>query len=219
MSATTIHFVRHGKVYNPDHLLYERLPDFHLSDRGLRMAQATGAYLAANPQTNTIAAVYSSPLDRTRETAGAILDALNPVRAERGEAPLELVTDERVIEASNEFRGKRIGYGAGALWRPENLKLIRNLYKPTWGESYRHIAERMSAFAREKVAQHPGQQIVVVSHESPIWSYRHMLETGHPEHWMFLRHTALASVTSVTYDNQNGRVMSITYVDPAADVE
>lgn len=45
MSATTIHFVRHGKVYNPDHLLYERLPDFHLSDLGRRMAQATAAYL------------------------------------------------------------------------------------------------------------------------------------------------------------------------------
>ena len=40
MPATTIHFVRHGKVYNPDHLLYERLPGFHLSDRGMRMAQA-----------------------------------------------------------------------------------------------------------------------------------------------------------------------------------
>ena len=26
MPTTTIHFVRHGKVYNPDHLLYERLP-------------------------------------------------------------------------------------------------------------------------------------------------------------------------------------------------
>ena len=59
MSATTIHFVRHGKVYNPDHLLYERLPDFHLSDLGRRMAQATATYLAKNPQTNTIAAVYS----------------------------------------------------------------------------------------------------------------------------------------------------------------
>ena len=105
------------------------------------------------------------------------------------------------------------------MWRPENLKLIRNLYRPTWGESYRHIAERMGAFAREKVAQYPGRQIVVVSHESPIFSYRHLLETGHPEHWMFLRHTALASVTSITYDVETGRVMSITYVDPAADVE
>ena len=219
MSATTIHFVRHGKVFNPDHLLYERLPDFHLSDRGRRMAEATGAYIAANPQMNTVTAVYSSPLDRTRETAGAILDALNAVRAKRGESELELITDDRVIEAANEFRGKRIGHGEGALWRNGNWKLVRNLYKPSWGESYRHIAARMDAFAREKVAQYPGQQIIVVSHESPIWSYRHMLETGHPEHWMFLRRTALASVTSVTYDNETGRVMSITYVDPAADVE
>ena len=185
MSATTIHFVRHGKVYNPDHLLYERLPDFHLSDLGRRMAQATAAYLANSPQTNTISAVYSSPLDRTRETADAILDALNPVREARGEAPL----------------------------------MLTNLYKPSWGESYQHIAQRMDDFAREKVAQHPGEQIVVVSHESPIFSYRHYLETGHPEHWMFLRHTALASVTSVTYDNETGRVMSITYVDPAANVK
>jgi broad specificity phosphatase PhoE len=219
MSATTIHFVRHGKVFNPDHLLYERLPGFHLSDLGLRMAQATAAYLAGNPQTNTIAAVYSSPLERTRETAGAILDALNPVRESRGQAPLKLATDERVIEAGNEFRGKRIGHGEGALWKNGNWRLVINLHKPSWGESYRHIAERMDAFAREKVAQHPGEQIVVVSHESPIWSYRHMLETGRPEHWMFLRHTALASVTSVTYDNATGHVMSITYVDPAAEIQ
>lgn len=219
MPATTIHFVRHGKVYNPDHLLYERLPGFHMSDRGMRMAQATGRYLASNPQTNTISAVYSSPLERTRETAGAILDALNAVRADRGETPLELVTDERVIEAANEFRGKRIGHGEGALWKNGNWKLVRNLWTPSWGESYRHIAERMGAFAQEKVGEHPGEQIVVVSHESPIWSYRHLLETGHPEHWMFMRHTALASVTSITYDCATRNVMSITYVDPAADVK
>ena len=219
MTATTIHFVRHGKVHNPDHLLYERLPDFHLSARGLRMAQATGAYLAANPQTNTIAAVYSSPLDRTRETAGAIIEALNAVRAQRGQAPLTLTVEDRAIEARNEFRGTRIGHGEGALWRNGNWKLVLNLWKPSWGESYRSIAARMDAVARDLTARHPGEQVVVVSHESPIWSYRHLLETGHAEHWMFLRRTALASVTSITYDNATGRVMSITYADPAAGIE
>jgi len=219
MPATTIHFVRHGKVENPGHLLYERLPGFHLSDVGVRMAQATAHYIAVSPQLNTVSAVYSSPLERTRETAGEILESLNSVRGLRGEEPLELQTDERLIEARNEFRGKRIGHGEGALWKNGNWKLVTNLYKPSWGESYQHIAQRMDDFAREKVAQHPGEQIVVVSHESPIFSYRHYLETGHPEHWMFLRHTALASVTSVTYDNETGRVMSITYVDPAANVK
>jgi len=218
MQATTIHFVRHGEVHNPDHILYERLPGFHLSDRGRRMAEATARYLAASPQTNTAAAVYSSPLDRTRETAQAILTALNEIRMARNEEPLELVTDQRIIEAGNNFRGTRIGHGEGALWRNGNWKLVTNLWKPSWGESYRQIAARVSAFAQEKVREHAGQQIIVVSHESPIWSYRHLLETGHPEHNMLLRHTALASVTSITYDSQTGNVMSITYVDPAAGV-
>ena len=219
MQATTIHFVRHGEVHNPDHILYERLPGFHLSDRGRRMAEATARYLAASPQTNTAAAVYSSPLDRTRETAQAILTALNETRAARNEEPLELVTDQRIIEAGNNFRGTRIGHGEGALWRNGNWRLVTNLWKPSWGESYRQIAARVSAFAQEKVGEHAGQQIIVVSHESPIWSYRHLLETGHPEHNMLLRHTALASVTSITYDSQTGNVMSITYVDPAAGVK
>ena len=218
MQATTIHFVRHGEVHNPDHILYERLPGFHLSDRGRRMAEATARYLAANPQTNTAAAVYSSPLDRTRETAQAILTALNETRTARNEESLELVTDQRIIEAGNNFRGTRIGHGEGALWRNGNWRLVTNLWKPSWGESYRQIAARVGAFAQEKVREHAGQQIIVVSHESPIWSYRHLLETGHPEHNMLLRHTALASVTSITYDSQTGNVMSITYVDPAAGV-
>ena len=219
MTATTINFVRHGKVYNPDHLLYERLPGFHLSESGRRMAQATGRYLAANPQTNTTAAVYSSPLDRTRETADAILLELNRLRAERGQQQLELLTDPRLIEARNEFRGKRIGHGDGALWRPETLRLVRNLWRPSWGESYRSIANRVQNFALEKVDEHPGEQIVVVTHESPIWSYRHMLETGRPEHNMLLRKTALASVTSITYDNATHDVLSITYADPAKGIE
>ena len=102
MPATTIHFVRHGKVENPGHLLYERLPGFHLSEVGVRMAQATAHYIAVNPRLNTVSAIYSSPLERTRETAGEILTALNEVRETRGEEPLELTTDERIIEARNE---------------------------------------------------------------------------------------------------------------------
>ena len=219
MPATTIHFVRHGKVENPGHLLYERLPGFHLSEVGVRMAQATAHYIAVNPRLNTVSAIYSSPLERTRETAGEILTALNEVRETRGEEPLELTTDERIIEARNEFRGTRIGYGEGALWKNGNWKLVRNLWKPSWGESYQSTAHRVQAFALEKVGEHPGEQIIVVSHESPIWSYRHMLETGHPEHNMLLRHTALASFTSITCDGDTRKVLSIAYVDPAADVK
>ncbi|WP_425664360.1 histidine phosphatase family protein [Gardnerella piotii] len=210
MPATTIHFVRHGEVENPNHVLYERLPGFHLSNRGLKMARATAKYIATVPQMRGISAIYSSPLERTQETAQQIANALQI-------GPI--ILDNRLIEAENNFRGKRIGYGEGALWKNNNWKLVSNLWKPSWGESYKSIAVRVGDFAREQVKNHPGEQIVAVTHESPIWSYRHLLETGHAEHNMLLRKTALASITSITYDCTNMNVLSITYVDPAARVQ
>ena len=210
MQATTIHFVRHGEVENPNHVLYERLPGFHLSNRGLKMACATAQYIATVPQMRGISAIYSSPLERTQETAQQIASALQI-------GPI--ILDKRLIEAENNFRGKRIGYGEGALWKNNNWKLVSNLWKPSWGESYKSIAARVGDFAREQVKNHPGEQIVAVTHESPIWSYRHLLETGHAEHNMLLRKTALASITSITYDCANMNVLSITYVDPAARVQ
>ena len=210
MQATTIHFVRHGEVENPNHVLYERLPGFHLSNRGLKMARATAQYIATVPQMRGISAIYSSPLERTQETAQQIASALQI-------GPI--ILDKRLIEAENNFRGKRIGYGEGALWKNNNWKLVSNLWKPSWGESYKNIAARVGDFAREQVKNHPGEQIVAVTHESPIWSYRHLLETGHAEHNMLLRKTALASITSITYDCANMNVLSITYVDPAARVQ
>jgi len=210
MPATTIHFVRHGEVENPNHVLYERLPGFHLSNRGLEMARATAKYIATVPQMRGISAIYSSPLERTQETAQQIANALQIG---------SIILDNRLIEAENNFRGKRIGYGEGALWKNNNWKLVSNLWKPSWGESYKSIAARVGDFAREQVKNHPGEQIVAVTHESPIWSYRHLLETGHAEHNMLLRKTALASITSITYDCTNMNVLSITYVDPAARVQ
>lgn len=210
MPATTIHFVRHGEVENPNHVLYERLPGFHLSNRGLKMASATAQYIATVPQMRTISAIYSSPLERTQETAQQIAHALQI-------GPI--ILDNRLIEAENNFRGKRIGYGEGALWKNNNWKLVSNLWKPSWGESYKSIAARVGDFAREQVKNHPGEQIIAVTHESPIWSYRHLLETGHAEHNMLLRKTALASITSITFDCANMNVLSITYVDPAARVQ
>ena len=185
------------------------------------MAQATAKYIATVPQMRGITAIYSSPLERTRETAREIENALRNiadsayVKAHCDEDSAQsqesdIILDKRLIEAGNNFRGKRIGYGEGALWKNNNWKLVANLWKPSWGESYRSIATRVGDFVREQVRKHPGEQIVAVTHESPIWSYRHLLETGHAEHNMLLRHTALASITSITYDCETLRVLSIT---------
>ena len=48
MTRTIVHLVRHGEVENPDRLLYGRLPEYHLSARGQRMAERLGEYFAGN---------------------------------------------------------------------------------------------------------------------------------------------------------------------------
>lgn len=230
MTYTTIHFVRHGEVYNPDHILYERLPGYHLSDRGRSMARRTARYLAANAGPAHAIAVYSSPLERAQETAGCILEAINELRMAEGSDPLELRTDERLIEAGNEFRGTTVGKGDGALWRHGHWKLMKDPFKPSWGESYRHIAERMVDFTYDvldslcEFPQTPlpafsGNDVIVVSHESPIWCLRRALETGRPEHNMLKRQTALASVTSFTFENESHRLLGLAYADPAKHVK
>lgn len=241
MPYTTIHLVRHGEVDNPGHVLYERLPGFHLSDRGVRMAERTADYLAANAGPRRAAAVYSSPLERAQETAAPIVAALNEARGRdnqrlldaartRGMSldeagrlpllePLEIRTDARLIEAGNEFRGKTVGRGEGALWRDGNWRLVLDLYRPSWGESYRHIGARMCSFVLDVLRDHPGEEVIVVGHESPIWCLRRIVETGRPEHNMFLRHTARASVTSITFDCATHEALGVSYADPASEVE
>ena len=43
---TIVHVMRHGEVHNPDKILYGRLPDYHLSERGRAQAQAVADWLA-----------------------------------------------------------------------------------------------------------------------------------------------------------------------------
>ena len=43
---TVVHLMRHGEVYNPEGVLYGRLPDYHLSDLGRKMAERGAEFFA-----------------------------------------------------------------------------------------------------------------------------------------------------------------------------
>ena len=45
---TLVHVVRHGEVYNPQKILYGRLPDYHLSDLGVKMAERVAESFAGH---------------------------------------------------------------------------------------------------------------------------------------------------------------------------
>lgn len=98
---TTVLLVRHGLTAATGHVLSGWTPGVSLDERGQAQAKALGARLASVP----LAAVVTSPLDRCRETAQAILDA----RASFDGQPRELTVDERVGECRyGDWTGKAL---------------------------------------------------------------------------------------------------------------
>ena len=199
MPASRLHFVRHGEVFNPKGLLYERLDGFPLSDRGHQMAAAAAEELKSmgiNPKR-----LFVSPLERTRQSAA-------PVAKQFG---LELEIEERIIEPWNKLKG----YPMGAKALVANPGLAIHLYnpgRPSWGEPYQEIADRMSQAALDAWESTPEGDVVFVSHQLPIWmTYRSAMGLRLP-HNPQTRRCSLSSITSFEVDS--GRLLPVDYREP-----
>lgn len=199
-----VHVMRHGQVHNPDGVLYGRLDGFGLSPLGHEMASLMSTHWSAVPLTH----LRCSPLQRARET-------MAPTAALFSQ--LDVVIDERVIEADNIFEGKVFGASNKALRDPGMLRHVLNPLKPSWGEAYVDIAVRMR-LALSDAAESAGEggQALVVSHQLAIWIARCDAEGVPFAHDPRRRECTLASVTSFTF--RQGRITSIDYSEPARDL-
>jgi len=195
---TTVHLVRHGEVHNPDKVLYGRLPGFGLSDEGRSQADRAAKHLAGADVT----ALLVSPMQRAQETAEPIATTLG----------LEPVTEDRLIEAGNAFEGKHVSVGDGALRNPEYWPLLRNPFRPSWGEPYLEIAHRMLGAAHRARALAAGHEAVCVSHQLPIWTLRRFLAGERLWHDPRKRQCSLGSVTSFVFDDES--LVDIAYAEP-----
>ena len=199
MSVTTVHMLRHGEVYNPAHVMYGRLPDFHLSDRGRGMAERVAKSLLDRDITHLV----SSPLERAQETSAPLAAALG----------LSVHLDDRLLEAENSFQGQPFGPGDRAWAHPTAWPRLRNPFRPSWGEPYGQIAARMLAAAWAARDAADGHEAVCVSHQLPIWTLRRLVERKPLSHVPTYRQCGLASLTSLTFDGN--RVVKVTYAEPA----
>lgn len=211
---TVLFFIRHGQVENPQKVIYERLPGFHLSEKGQQQVQTTARYLTQLDHAVHATALYSSPLDRTVETSQILLKELNTTREENNLIPLSLTTDPHLIEAGNAFRGQRLGHGKATPFSRHNLAKYLNIWKPGWGESYAHISQRMCEFTFDRVDAHPGESFIIISHESPIWTLCQYLETGKASSNVLSRETALASITTLLIEPYTHCLKDVWYIDP-----
>ncbi|MFN8078449.1 MAG: histidine phosphatase family protein [Kineosporiaceae bacterium] len=212
-TRTVVHLLRHGEVENPDKILYGRLPDYHLSARGRAMAERARDYFVDDLASRSgdgidpvIARVVASPMERAQETAAPLAEALG----------LDLAIDGRLIEAANVFEGKRFGIGDGALREPSAWRHLYNPFRPSWGEPYAQVAQRMHAALAAARDAAPGRHSVLVSHQLPIWIARLAAEQRRLWHDPRRRQCHLASVTSFHYDD--ARLALISYAEPAADL-
>jgi broad specificity phosphatase PhoE len=201
-TTTTIHLLRHGEVENPEGILYGRLPDYHLSDLGRRMAERVAETVTGRDITHLV----SSPLERAQETAQPSAEALG----------LDIVTDPRVIEAENAFQGLRFGVGDGSLRKPSAWKYLYNPFKPSWGEPYKDIVVRMLAAMHDAREAASGHEALIVSHQLPVWVVRTFVEGRRLFHDPRKRQCSLASLTTFTYEGD--RVVTVAYSEPAADL-
>ena len=196
---TLVHLLRHGEVFNPEGILYGRLPGYRLSENGIRQAKIVAATLADAD----LAAVVASPLQRAQETAA-------PIAAAHG---LDVHTDELLIEAGNRFEGLSVAVGDGALRSPRYWPLLRDPFTPSWGEPYLRIAHRMLGAvyaARERAV---GREAVCVSHQLPIWTLRRFLTGRRLWHDPRVRQCALASLTTLVFTGP--RLTGLRYTEPA----
>jgi broad specificity phosphatase PhoE len=199
VTETVVHVLRHGEVYNPDKILYGRLPGYHLSELGVQMAKAAAESLQGRDVTHLVA----SPLERAQETAEPLAAVFR----------LPIETDERLIESANVFEGKRVGVGDGALRDPRNWWALRNPLAPSWGEAYQLIAVRMWAALQDARTAAEGHEAVCVSHQLPIWTLRLFAEHRRLWHDPRRRQCGLASITSFHFDG--AKLRGVGYTEPA----
>ncbi len=152
---TLVLLVRHGKTPTTGSVLPGRAPGLSLSDEGRDQAATAARRLT---ELDRVTAIYASPLERTRETAAPIAEALG----------LEIQIEPGLLEC--EFGG----------WTGRELKELFKL--PEWrqvqsspstfrfpdGESFNEMQLRISSAIAAIVARHPGETVVAVSHADPI---------------------------------------------------
>lgn len=194
-----LHFVRHGEVFNPKGLLYERLEGFPLSERGHGMAEAAATEL--QKMGRPIGQLLVSPLERTQQSAAPIAQSFG----------LSPQIEERIIEPWNKLRGQPMGAKA-LIAQPALAVHLYNPLKPSWGEPYEEIAQRMTDAALSAWEVGGGSDVVFVSHQLPIWMTYLSASGLRLPHNPRNRRCSLSSITS--FEVEEGKLVPVGYLEP-----
>lgn len=155
-APTLVFLVRHGQTPTTGKTLPGRAKGLHLGDKGHEQAANVAERLA--PLAKNIAAVYASPLERTRETAAPIGKAVGQrVRTHRG-----------LVECDfGDWTGAELKT-LGKLPEWKQVQRYPSGFRFPGGESFSEMQVRINGAVAAMVTSHPGKTVVAVSHADPI---------------------------------------------------
>jgi probable phosphoglycerate mutase len=197
--------VRHGVTASTGIILPGRAPGLHLSERGVAQAERVAERLVEIPKKP--AALYVSPLERTRETAAPIARALR----------LRPHVDRGLLECD---------FG---LWTGKKLNLLAK--KPEWravqhapstfrfpeGESFTEMQLRMWTTLERIAATHRNRTVVVVSHADPIKAAVTYAQ-GVPLDLFQRTVISTCSISAIGFTNGTPIVLSVNNTDSLKDL-
>ena len=97
---------------------------------------------------------------------------------------------------------------------PANWRYLVRPSVPSWGEPYLEVVARMDAAMTEAWNEADSGDVVIVSHQLPIW-ITHLAVAGEPlKHDPRKRRCALSSVTS--FERSGDVWREVAYAEPAA---
>jgi len=201
---TTIYLMRHGQVHNPTNVLYGRRPGFALSEAGIQQAHAAGKCLADH----TVSAIYSSPMERARQTAEIVASYHSAVDPR---------VDRRLIEVATPYEGRPIAELAAMGW-----DLYTGNQPPH--EIPQMVLDRVLDFFDYAREAHRGESIIAVGHGDVLvfpWLHAHgfapeaLINDNLMNHMLPVDYPATASIMTLIFDESpGGEALRSTYVCP-----
>lgn len=195
-NPTRLWVLRHGQTEMSVQKQFSGLSDPELTSHGREQARRAAAYVAGQLAGSAGAsagagssagpvAIYSSPLKRTRQTAEAVAEALAEAAAVGGSSsaggpgaakPRVHVTEALIEMNFGDWEGRTFAEVMDEFPLEHDACFWDSAAAPSGGESPDDVLARVRPFLRDVARNHPGEDVVLVSHVTPIKSIlRHAL--------------------------------------------
>jgi probable phosphoglycerate mutase len=182
---TSLYLVRHGETDWNAQRRIQGNTDIPLNDVGRAQARTTGTLLARRSWDG----VFSSPLSRAYETASIIADELGMP------APQQIAA---IVE-------RNYGEAEGLNWDQVEAGFPGDTPVPG-RETHQEVADRVIPALISLATQHPGQQLVVVSHGGVIRSVLNSVSDD--------RHGSITNGSIHSFELVDGSLELVMFDDP-----